>query len=78
MPNFEELGLELQRRGKTEKLRALAESEDGARLAAMVDTNKLEQAAKAGDAAALRALLSRALQSDEGQRLAAGIRKLME
>ena len=37
MLNFEQLGRELERRGKTTELRALAESEDGARLAAMLD-----------------------------------------
>ena len=33
MQNFEQLGRELERRGKTEQIKQLAESEDGAKLA---------------------------------------------
>ncbi len=78
MQNFEELGRELERRGKTRELRALAESEDGARLAKMLDTDRLEQAAKAGDGEALRRMLGAALKTEEGRRLAEGIRNLMK
>ena len=78
MQNFEQLGQELERRGKTQELRALAASEDGARLAAMLDGNRLQEAAKAGDSAALRAMLGSVLDTEEGKRLAEGIRKLME
>ena len=78
MQNFEQLGRELERRGKTDALRALAESEDGARLAAMLDGNRLQEAAKAGDSAALRAMLGSVLGTEEGKRLAEGIRKMMK
>lgn len=78
MQNFEEFGKELERRGKTRELQALAESEDGARLAAMLDTEKLEQAAKAGDGEALRKMLGTVLKTEEGRRLAEGIRNLMK
>ena len=78
MQNFEQLGKELERRGKTDGLRALAESEDGARLAKMLDAGKLEQAAKAGDGEALRKMLGTVLSTDEGKRLAEGIRNLMK
>ena len=78
MQNFEALGRELERRGKTRQLQALAESEDGARLAAMLDTGKLEQAAKAGDGEALRRMLGAVLGTEEGKRLAEGIRNLMK
>lgn len=77
MQNFEQLGRELDRRGKTGELRALAESEDGARLAAMLDGERLQKAAKAGDSAALRAMLGSVLQTEEGRRLAMGIQKMM-
>jgi len=77
MQNFEQLGRELERRGKTQELRALAESEDGARLAAMLDGDRLQQAAKSGDSAALRAMLGSILHTEEGKRLAEGIRKMM-
>ena len=78
MQNFEQLGRELERRGKTQELRALAASEDGARLAAMLDGNRLQEAAKAGDSAALRAMLGSVLDTEEGKRLAEGIRKMMK
>ena len=77
MQNFEQLGRELERRGKTQELRALAASEDGARLAAMLDADSLEQAVKQGDGDSLRRLLGKALQTAEGRRLAEGIRKMM-
>lgn len=78
MQNFEQLGKELERRGKTRELQALAESEDGARLAAMLDTERLEKAAKDGDGEALRRMLSSVLCTEEGKRLAEGIKKLMK
>ena len=78
MQNFEQLGRELERRGKTRELQALAESEDGARLAAMLDTEKLEKAAKDGDGEALRKMLGSVLCTEEGQRLAAGSNNLMK
>jgi len=78
MQNFEQLGRELERRGKTKELRALAESEDGARLSAMLDADALSKAAKSGDSAALRRILGGALRTEEGKRLAENIRRMME
>lgn len=77
MQNFERLGRELERRGKTPELRALAESEDGVRLAAMLDADRLTQAAKSGDGEALRTMLGSVLSTSEGKRLAERIRKMM-
>ena len=78
MQNFEQLGRELERRGKTKELRALAESEDGARLSAMLDADALSKAAKSGDSAALRQMLGGILRTEEGKRLAENIRRMME
>lgn len=78
MQNFEQLGKELQRRGKTDDIKRLAESEEGLRLAGMIDSGKLEQAAKSGDAEALRAMLGSVLSTQEGKRLAESVRKMME
>ena len=78
MQNFEQLGKELQRRGKTDDIKRLAESEDGLRLAGMIDAGRLEQAAKTGDADALRAMLGSVLSTQEGKRLAESVRKMME
>ena len=78
MQNFEQIGRELQRRGKTEQIRQLAESEDGANLARLVDANAVEQAARSGDGEALKAILNSVLNTREGRRLAEDVRKMME
>ena len=78
MQDFEQLGRELQRRGKTESIKALADSPDGARLAGMIDRGALERAAKTGDAEALRRLLGGVLRTEEGKRLAESIRRVMQ
>ena len=78
MQNFEQLGRELERRGKTEQIKQLAESEDGVKLAKLIDANAVEQAAKSGDDEALRSLLSSMLSTQEGTRLAESVRRMME
>ncbi len=78
MQNFEQLGKELERRGKAEDIKRLAQSEDSMKLAGMIDAGKMEQAAKNGDTEALRAMLASVLQTREGQRLAENVRKMME
>ena len=78
MQNFEQLGKELERRGKAEDIKKLAESADGMRLAGMIDPQKIELAARSGDADTLKALLHSVLQTQEGKRLAENVRKMME
>lgn len=78
MPNFEELGKELERRGKTGALRQLAESDDGQRLARALDPAAVERAARGGDAEALAQLLRGVLSTPEGRRLARGVEELMQ
>lgn len=78
MQNFEQLGKELERRGKAEDIKRLAQSEESRALAGMIDAGKLQQAAKSGDTDALRAMLSSVLQTREGQQLAQNVRKMME
>ena len=55
MQSFETLGRELERQGKTERIKALAESDDGQKLSRMLDTRAVEDAARSGDGEALRA-----------------------
>ena len=57
MQSFEDVQRELARSGKGAELNALARSEDGAKLSAMLGT---------------------VLSTEEGRRLAANIKKLME
>lgn len=78
MQNFEQLGKELERRGKADDIKRLAESEDGIKLAGMIDSQQIQKAAKAGDTEALKALLSSVLQTQEGKRLAENVRKMMQ
>ena len=78
MPNFEALGKELERRGKTDALKRLAESEDGKRLAGKIDTSAVEKAARSGDSHALSQLLRGVLGTAEGQRLVKSVEELMK
>lgn len=78
MKNFEDLGRELERRGKTDEIKRIAESEDGQRLSRMVNSADIERAAKSGDSAALQDMLRRVLSTDEGRRLAENVRKMMQ
>mgnify|MGYP000021192102 CR=1 FL=1 len=78
MQNFEELGRELERRGKTDKLKALADSQDVQKLGKMIDPAAVEQAAKSGDSNAIRSLLSSVLSTEEGRRLAQSVQQLMK
>ncbi len=78
MQSFDGLRKELERSGKGAELNALARSEDGAKLSAMLDGEKLQKAAQTGDGEALRAMLGTVLSTEEGRRLAANIKKLME
>ena len=78
MQSFEDIKRELSKSGKGAELNALARSEDGAKLSAMLDGEKLQKAAQTGDGEALRAMLGTVLSTEEGRRLAANIKKLME
>ena len=78
MQNFEQLGKELERRGKAEDIKRLAQSDESRKLAGMIDAGKLQQAAKNGDTDALRDMLGAVLKTQEGQRLAESVRKMME
>ena len=77
MQNFEQIAGELERRGKAEQLRRLADSREGAQLAGMLDADALERA-RAGDGAALQKILGTVLGTSEGRRLAENIRRMME
>ena len=78
MQSFEAVRRELTRSGKDAELNALARSADSTKLSAMLDGEKLQKAAQTGDGEALRAMLGTVLSTEEGRRLAANIKKLME
>lgn len=78
MKNFEDVGRELERRGKTAEIRRLAESDSAQRLGRVVDGAAIEKAAKSGDSAALSELLRRVLNTAEGRQLAEDVQKIMK
>ena len=78
MQDIEQLRRELERQGKAKQLRALAESAEGQSVGRMVDPAKLSEAARTGDAAALKDMLARVLGTAEGRALAENVRKMME
>ncbi len=78
MRDLESVGKELDRLGKTQKLKSIAESADGQKIGRMLDPKAVEKAAKSGDTDALRGILGQVLSTDEGRRLAESLRKAME
>ncbi len=69
---------ELKRGQSAGSLEKLTRSETGARLAAQVDTAKLEQAARQGDMQALSAALRELLSTPEGRDFAAQVQKAVK
>lgn len=77
MQSLEQLRRELEARGKSAQLKALAESADGQRLGQMIDARALEDAARTQDTAALQKMLGQVLSTDEGKRLAASVKEML-
>ena len=78
MNGFEEMEKKLEKTGKMNRLKAIAESNDGKALADALDAKKVEQAARSGVTAALKAILSQVLSTDEGKRLAEKVKDAMQ
>lgn len=78
MQELEKMAQELRRRGKTEGIRALADSVDGRKLGSMIDGEAAQRALRSGDSAALQQLLRGVLGTDEGRRLVTELQSLME
>ncbi|MBQ7895315.1 MAG: hypothetical protein IJ364_02015 [Oscillospiraceae bacterium] len=76
--NLEDLGRRLQQSGKADKIKEIAQSDAGARLSSMLDARAVEAAAKSGDNRALKNMLSQILSTEDGQKLAQSIKKIME
>ena len=60
------------------ELKAAVQSEAGQKLLRQMDAAEVERAAKSGDTAALKNILSRVLSSPEGRELAEKVQKAME
>ena len=78
MKNFQSMEKQLVESGKADKIKAIADSADGQRLAGKLDAKKVEQAATSGDAEALRGILLEVLGTGEGKRLAEQLQKAMK
>ena len=78
MQNFESLSRELERRGKTEEIKKIAQSSDGQRISGRIDPQAVEKAARGGGTESLKNMLGRILETPEGKRLAESVRKMME
>ena len=78
MQELEKMAQELRRRGKTEGIRALADSADGRKLGSMIVGDAAQRALRSGDSAALQQLLRGVLGTDEGRRLVTELQSLME
>lgn len=78
MLDLERVNAEIEKSGKKDRLKTLADSADGIAVSRMLDPAAVERAAKSGDTAALQGMLSRVLSTDEGKRLAERLKKAME
>ena len=68
--DIEKMSAELERSGKAEELRKLAESADGRALNAMFDAAALARAVSNGDQNAIQGVLRQVLNTEEGRRIA--------
>jgi len=77
MKNLSDMEQALLRSGKADKVKAIADSEDGRALMQKLDSGRVERAVQSGDTEALRGLLMDVLRTGEGQRLAKRLSETM-
>ena len=78
MLDLERVNAEIEKSGKKDRLKSLADSAEGRAVSRMLDPAAVEKAAKSGDTAALQSILSDVLRTDEGKRLAERLKKAMQ
>ena len=78
MLDLERVNAEIEKSGKKDRLKSLADSAEGRAVSRMLDPAAVEKAAKSGDTAALQSILSDVLSTDEGTRLAERLKKAMQ
>ena len=76
--DLERVNAEIEKSGKKDRLKSLADSAEGRAVSRMLDPAAVEKAAKSGDTAALQSILSDVLSTDEGKRLAERLKKAMQ
>lgn len=77
MDEFTKLSEKLQNGPLADRLRRLASSPEGERLARGLDPSAVEDAARRGDMEAMKKILSAVLSTGEGQSLAMAVKKAM-
>ena len=78
MLDLERVNAEIEKSGKKDRLKSLADSAEGRAVSRMLDPAAVAKAAKSGDTAALQSILSDVLSTDEGKRLAERLKKAMQ
>ena len=78
MLDLERVNAKIEKSGKKDRLKSLADSAEGRAVSRMLDPAAVERAAKSGDTAALQSILSDVLSTDEGKRLAERLKKAMQ
>ena len=78
MLDLERVNAEIEKSGKKDRLKSLADSAEGRAVSRMLDPAAVEKAAKSGDTAALQSIRSDVLSTDEGKRLAERLKKAMQ
>lgn len=78
MKDLDALKKQLARDGRLQRLQEIADSTDGQKLAGVLDAQKIEQAARAGDTETLRQIFTQVLSTDTGQRLAGKVKDAMQ
>ena len=78
MLDLERVTADIEKSGKKDRLKSLADSAEGRAVSRMLDPAAVEKAAKSGDTAALQSILSDVLSTVEGKRLAERLKKAMQ
>ena len=78
MKDLDALKQELARDGRLQRLQAIADSTDGQQFADALDAQKIEQAARTGDTAKPRQILTQELSTDAGQRRDGTVKDAMQ
>ncbi len=69
---------ELEKSGKADKLKAMANSSDAKKLNSMLDAKAVEAAVRSGDGQAMQEILRQVLGTPEGRNLAKSITEAMK
>lgn len=75
---FEHWEQQMKNSPHAEQLKAAAESPEGQRLAKQLDSKAVEQAARSGDAGALKNILAQVLSTPDGKALAQRLQEAMK